>query len=196
MAERSWHFPPTYAWGGGVRYDVTEPLARLVQADPRQAGFLTTLWTVTMLTTALVAYLGVALSPSTVRLALRWGRPRLVDPTKPANSGGSRRRSSGTPASLGSNACPWCGPGGTGLAGRSASPHRAPTSAIPCLARGICAQAGGPTWSASASSKRMSSPFGSTRWRPSDRSHRADRGQLQQHYLRFSSTKVKLEVLT
>lgn len=75
-----------------LRPDVTATLARLVQGDPQQAGFLTTLWTVTMLATALIAGLGVVLSPSTLRLGLhrmglRWGRPRLamprlVDPDK------------------------------------------------------------------------------------------------------------------
>jgi len=66
---------------------VAHTLCTLIQADPCQAGFLATSWTVAMLTLALLQIMAVALSPSTVRatlqaLDLRWGRPRLAMPRK------------------------------------------------------------------------------------------------------------------
>lgn len=70
-----------------VSATVAHTLRTLVQADPCQAGFLATAWTVAMLTLVLCQTLAVALSPSTVRaslqtLGLRWGRPRLAMPLK------------------------------------------------------------------------------------------------------------------
>jgi transposase len=64
-------------------------LVELVVRDPQQArpGFLATLWTVAMLTLALGATTGMAVSGTTVRRALRrvglaWRRPRLAMPRK------------------------------------------------------------------------------------------------------------------
>jgi transposase len=66
---------------------VEQKMVDLVQDDPQPAGFLSTIWTVAMLTLALTTTLAVALSRSAVRAALHrldlhWGRPRLTMPTK------------------------------------------------------------------------------------------------------------------
>jgi transposase len=65
---------------------VQDRVVQLIQADPQQAGYLATFWTVAMLVLALVQQ-GVTLSQSSVRstlqaLGLRWGRPRLGMPQK------------------------------------------------------------------------------------------------------------------
>jgi transposase len=76
---------------------VLATLMTTLQNDPRQAGYLATLWPVALLGVALGHRLGTWCSASTVRAAwhgvgLRWGRPRLamplkVDPEKAHNQG-------------------------------------------------------------------------------------------------------------
>lgn len=70
---------------------VTAPLEQavlnLLLADPLQAGYLASFWTVAMLGLALLGRLGVALSESCIRSTLRrlrlsWHRPRLAMPQK------------------------------------------------------------------------------------------------------------------
>jgi len=70
-----------------VTLQVQEALCQMVQASPRQEGYVSTLWTVAMMVLALTNKLKVTLSLSTVRgalhhLGLRWGRPRLSMPDK------------------------------------------------------------------------------------------------------------------
>jgi len=75
-----------------VKPAVLESMKGMVGQDPLSFQFLATFWTVAMMVQALIAKVGVVLSPSTVRaalrqLGLRWGRPRLsmpaqVDPQK------------------------------------------------------------------------------------------------------------------
>lgn len=70
-----------------VTMPIREAVARLIVSDPEQHGYLATFWTVGMLLLALVAQVGVHLSPSALRtllhqLDLRWGRPRLAMPIK------------------------------------------------------------------------------------------------------------------
>jgi len=70
-----------------VNEQVAEAMVRMVQNDPRHMGYLATFWRVAMLALALVEMLGVHLSASGVRgalrrLGLRWGRPRQTMPTK------------------------------------------------------------------------------------------------------------------
>ena len=70
-----------------VTREVQNTLLNMVQADPEQAGYPATFWTVAMLITALAHRLGTVLSLSTIRetlhqLGLRWGRPRLCMPDK------------------------------------------------------------------------------------------------------------------
>jgi len=66
---------------------VQDALTALIGADPRDHGYLATIWTVGMLVLSVVARLGARLGPSSVRatlhaLGLRWGRPRLAMPRK------------------------------------------------------------------------------------------------------------------
>jgi transposase len=67
--------------------EVVETTTELICDDPQREGYVATFWTVAMMALALVAKLGVSLSPSTVRamfkqLDLSWGRPRLAMPNK------------------------------------------------------------------------------------------------------------------
>ena len=64
-----------------------EAMLTMLQDDPQHAGYLATFWTIAMLALALLHRLGVHLSPSALRgalreLGLRWGRPRLAMPLK------------------------------------------------------------------------------------------------------------------
>lgn len=66
---------------------VRATLAKMIQQDPEQSGYLATIWTVAMVALALAEQLGVYLSHSTIRQALHttglaWGRPRLAMPPK------------------------------------------------------------------------------------------------------------------
>jgi transposase len=66
---------------------VRETMLTMLQDDPRHEGYLATCWTVAMLGLALFHKLGVQLSASALRMALRelglrWGRPRLAMPSK------------------------------------------------------------------------------------------------------------------
>jgi transposase len=65
---------------------VLETMVTVLQDDPRHEGYLATCWTIAMLALALVHKLGVYISASAMRVALRelglrWGRPRLAMPT-------------------------------------------------------------------------------------------------------------------
>jgi len=67
--------------------DTVETLVPMLQDDPQHEGYLATFWTVAMMGLAMVHQLGVQLSASTLRSALRarglrWGRPRLAMPPK------------------------------------------------------------------------------------------------------------------
>lgn len=69
-----------------VSQAVEPSLITLVQDDPQTEGDLATVWTVAMVTLA-VLKLGITLSTSSVRgtwqrVGVRWGRPRLAMPTK------------------------------------------------------------------------------------------------------------------
>ncbi len=66
---------------------VKEAIKDLVQRDPTERGYVATFWTVAMLALAVISTLGVTLSHSSVRgalreLGLRWSRPRLAMPSK------------------------------------------------------------------------------------------------------------------
>src|SRR5262249_29394213 len=70
-----------------VNPQVLESMVSMLQDDPRHAGSLATFWTVVMVGVGLGPQLGVQLSASTQRgavrgLGLRWGRPRLAMPLK------------------------------------------------------------------------------------------------------------------
>lgn len=65
---------------------VKEAIKDLVQRDPTERGYVATFWTIAMLALAVISTLGVTLSPSSVRgalreLGLRWSRPRLAMPS-------------------------------------------------------------------------------------------------------------------
>ena len=67
--------------------EVAATVVELVEDDPRQAGYLASVWTVAMLRLVLVCQYGWELGLSSVRrllhdLGLRWRRPRLTMPDK------------------------------------------------------------------------------------------------------------------
>ncbi len=70
-----------------IGWDVAAAVVELVEDDPRQAGYLASVWTVAMLRLALVCQYGWTLGLSSVRrllhdLGLAWRRPRLTMPDK------------------------------------------------------------------------------------------------------------------
>jgi len=70
-----------------VTQEVQDTIRQLMQADPQQAGYRATFWTVAMLVAALTNRLHTVFSMSTIRktlyqIGLRWGRPRLSMPDK------------------------------------------------------------------------------------------------------------------
>lgn len=70
-----------------VTQEVQDTIRQMMQADPQQAGYRATFWTVAMLVAALTNRLQTVFSMSTIRktlyqIGLRWGRPRLSMPDK------------------------------------------------------------------------------------------------------------------